>query len=212
MPTPPLGALDINQPPQGRAKYATGMDLKAWIVSDLQSLRAKLAGGVLRLIPAERLGERVDGGGIAPTYILWHLARHHDAAVNAVLRGGGEVVEGWEERLGVDSDLWRGLAESEDQELVEQLNSVEVGEYTLAVISSTASWLAEEGLPRLDAIPDAASALASQGVPEDRFGWLYEMWDGKPAAWFLSWSAIGHGFNHLGELVSIRNRMGLCPF
>ena len=38
------------------------------------------------------------------------------------------------------------------------------------------------------------------------------MWDGKPAAWFLQWSAVGHGINHLGELVSIRNRMGLSPF
>ncbi len=54
--------------------------------------------------------------------------------------------------------------------------------------------------------------LRELGVPEDRFDWLYGMWRGKPASFFLSWQAVGHGYNHLGELVSIRNRMGLSPF
>ena len=188
------------------------MNIKAWILDDLRSLHAKLEGGVLRLMPAERLGERVDGGGIAPTYILWHLARHHDVAVNGVLRKSGGVVNSWTDRLGVDTDLWRGLAESEDQDLVEELNPEAVGGYALAVVSSTASWLDDNDLPRLDEIPDSASPLEDLGAPKDRFEWLYSMWEGQSSAWFLRWTAIGHGFNHLGELVSIRNRMGLCPF
>ena len=64
----------------------------------------------------------------------------------------------------------------------------------------------------MDDRPDTTAALQAIGTPEDRFDWLYSMWDGKPAVWFLQWSAIGHGFNHLGELVSIRNRLGLSPF
>ena len=188
------------------------MDLRDWIVGDLRSLRAKLDGGVLGLMPAERRRERADGGGIAPLYVLWHLARHHDVAVNGVLRGAGAVVEGWTQRLGIDEDLWRGLAEGEDANLVEVLDPEAVGHYTLAVVESTAAWLEEHGLPPLDDRPDTAAALASIGTPEDRFDWLYSMWDGKPAAWFLQWSAVGHGLNHLGELISIRNRMGLSPF
>lgn len=188
------------------------MDVRAWIIDDLRSLHVKLDGGVLRLVPAERLRERADGGGIAPAYILWHLARHHDAAVNGVLRRAEGVVDSWTDRIGVRTDLWRGLAESEDQGLVEELNPEAVGEYALAVISSTASWLERDDLPRLEETPDSASALQTLGVPEDRFDWLYSMWEGQSAAWFLRWTAIGHGFNHLGELVSIRNRMGLCPF
>ena len=189
------------------------MELRDWIISDVRSLRAKLDGGVLGLIPPQRLRERADGGGIAPVYVLWHLARHHDVAVNGVLRGGrGAVVDGWTDRLGIDDDLWRGLAEGEDSELVDVLDPTSVGAYALAVFDSTAVWLEEQGLPRMDDRPDTTAALQTLGTPEDRFGWLYSMWDGKPAAWFLQWSAIGHGYNHLGELVSIRNRLGLSPF
>ena len=188
------------------------MDLRDWITGDLKSLRAKLDGGVLGQIPPDRRRERADGGGIAPVYVLWHLARHHDVAVNGVLRGNGAVVEGWTGRLGVDHDLWRGLAEGEDSELTYLLDPDAVGAYTLAVIDSTAGWLQDHGLPRMDAQPDTTAALQAIGTPEDRFDWLYSMWDGKPASWFLQWSAIGHGFNHLGELVSVRNRLGLSPF
>ena len=49
-------------------------------------------------------------------------------------------------------------------------------------------------------------------MPRDRFDWLYAMWEGKPAAFFVSWEAIGHGVSHLGELIATRNRMGLSPF
>lgn len=189
------------------------VDLRDWIIGDLRSLRAKLDGGVLSLIPPDLRRRRADGGGIAAVYVLWHLARHHDVAVNGVLRGGrGAVVDGWTGRLGIDEDLWRGLAENEDAELVDVLDPAAVGAYALAVFDSTAAWLDDSGLPPMNDRPDTAAALQAIGTPEDRFGWLYSMWDGKPASWFLQWSAIGHGFNHLGELVSIRNRLGLSPF
>ena len=189
------------------------MELRTWIVGDLVSLRQRLAGGVLARIPADRRAERVDGGGIAPTYILWHLARHHDVAVNRVLRGVDEVVDGWTDRLGVADDLWRGLAEGEDSELVTVLDPEAVEGYTLAVLDHTRSWLDGADLTALDRPPnDTDEALTALGAPEDRMDWLYDMWRGKPASFFLSWEAIGHGVNHLGELTSIRNRMGLSPF
>ena len=189
------------------------MELRTWIVGDLVSLRQRLAGGVLARIPLDRRAERVDGGGIAPTYILWHLARHHDVAVNRVLRGTDEVVADWTHRLGVASDLWRGLAEGEDTDLVDQLDPEAVEGYTLAVLDGTRAWLDEADLSILDGSElDTDTALAAIGTPEDRMDWLYDMWRGRPASFFLSWEAVGHGVNHLGELTSIRNRMGLSPF
>jgi len=189
------------------------MDLCSWIINDLKALRARLEGGVLKTIPSQQLLKRADGGGIAPSYVLWHLARHHDLAVNGALRvGASAVVEDWTDRLGVADNLWRGLAESEDCELTEVLDPEAVGGYALAVLDTTTDWLSSHGLPEMNSHPDTASALQAIGTPEDRFDWLYAMWDGKPAAWFLQWSAVGHGYNHLGELVSIRNRLGFSPF
>lgn len=189
------------------------MELRTWIVGDVVSLRQRLAGGVLAYIPMDRRAERVDGGGIAPTYVLWHLARHHDVAVNRVLRGVDEVVGDWTDRLGVSTDLWRGLAEGEDAELVDLLDPEAVEGYVLAVLDGTRSWLDDADLAILDPpMVEIDEALADLGTPEDRMGWLYDMWRGKPASFFLSWEAVGHGVNHLGELTAIRNRMGLSPF
>ena len=188
------------------------MELRDWIVGDLESLRMRLANGVVGIIPPERLTERVDGGGIAPVYVLWHAARHQDVAVNGVLRGTAPVLDLWADRVGIDADTWRGLAEAEDQDLVQTLDPEAVAGYALDVIDHTAAWAADADLAVLDTTPDSAAALQRIGTPEDRFDWLYGMWTGKPAHWFLSWEAIGHGYNHLGELISIRNRMGLSPF
>jgi len=188
------------------------MDLRSWIVDDLNSLRNRLANGVFAIMPPERMAERIDGGGIAPVYVAWHVARHQDVAVNGVLRRSGEVLDDWASRVGIEEDRWRGLAEAEDLDLVPRLDPEAVGEYYLAVIDETARWAAEGDLSVLDGVPDSAAALERIGTPADRFDWLYSMWDGKPGQFFLAWEATAHGYNHMGELVSIRNRMGLSPF
>jgi hypothetical protein len=188
------------------------MDLRTWISADLDSLRNRLSNGVLAIIPPDRMAERVDGGGVPAVYVAWHTARHHDLAVNGVLRRCPEVLEEWSTRVGVDTDTWRGLAEGEDHDLVTALDPEAVAAYALAVIDHTKTWIADGDLSILDTVPDSAAALRAIGTPEDRFDWLYSMWDGKPAAFFLSWEAVGHGYNHLGELTAVRNRMGLSPF
>lgn len=189
------------------------MDLRSWITGDLEMARQRLAGQVLDLIPVERMTEQVDGGGIPPVYVLWHMTRHHDLAVNRVLRGGDEVVHAHTTEVGVDEGLWRGLSEGADLELVAVLDPAAVGRYALAVLDESIRWLSGSAeLPDLDAVPDSAAALAALGTPSDDFGWLYRMWEGRPASWFLSWEGIGHITTHTGELVSIRNRMGLSPF
>ncbi len=188
------------------------MDLRTWITADLDSLGNRLSNGIFSVIPPGRMAERVDGGGVAPVYMVWHTARHHDVAVNGVLRGVAPVLDEWADRVGVVGDSWRGLAEAEDLDLVPQLDPESVNGYLMAVIGSTRSWVAEGDLSVLDTSPDSSSALAQIGTPADRFDWLYGMWSGKPGIFYLAWEAIGHGYNHLGELTAARNRMGLSPF
>ncbi len=188
------------------------MDLCSWIASDLESLKMRLSGGVLQHIPLERRHERLNELTVAPTYALWHMSRHHDIAINLMLRDSQEVVVGWTERLGIDGDLWRGLAEGQDQELVDTLDPEAVEGYALDLISNTVDWLGSSDPGDLDRFPDTTAVLDSLETPHDRFGWLYNMWDGKSALFFLQWETVGHGYNHLGELMSIRNQMGLSPF
>jgi len=188
------------------------MELRTWIISDLDSLGNRLANGILSVVPPERMTERVDGGGVAPVYMVWHTARHHDVAVNGVLRGATPVLDGWADRIGVDGDTWRGLAEAEDLDLVPLLDPEAVNGYLLDVINSTRSWVVDGDLSVLDTTPDASAVLDDIGTPADRFDWLHGMWSGKPGLFYVAWEAIGHGYNHLGELTAARNRMGLSPF
>lgn len=189
------------------------MDLRSWIANDLTTTRQRLAGGVLGVIPAEQLHLQADGGGIPPLYVLWHMTRHHDLAINAVLRGRDELVHDWTDRLGVSEDLWRGLSEGSDTELVDILNPEAVGQYALAVLDETIEWIGSDApLDDLEGVPASTDALAAIGTPTDDFDWIYSMWDGKPRHWFLSWEGHAHLVTHTGELVSIRNRMGLSPF
>ncbi|RMH78621.1 MAG: hypothetical protein D6683_07380 [Actinomyces sp.] len=188
------------------------MDLRTWLVDEAHDLRRRLEGAVIAHLPPEEMTERVDGGGVAPVYVLWHLARHHDVAVNAVLRGEAEVLDAHADRVGIATDTWRGLAEAQDDEIVARLDPAGVAAYTLAVCDATAAWLADTPLDVLDTVPDPAAVLDALGTPRDRFSWLYDMWAGRDAAFFVRWEALGHGFNHLGELVALRNRLGHSPF
>ena len=187
------------------------MDLRNWISTELTAIHDRIDRGIVSVVPSARWRERTRGL-TAPVYVAWHTARHHDVAVNAVLRDSREVLDEWRTRVNITSDTWRGLAEGEDHELVDELDPDAVGQYLLAVLRSTVTWLAEDGVPDLAAIPDSDRALSRLGTPTDRFDWLYSMWHAKPAHFFLSWEAVGHGFVHLGELTAIRDRMGLSPF
>jgi hypothetical protein len=42
--------------------------------------------------------------------------------------------------------------------------------------------------------------------------WLHRMWADKPVWWLVQWPVVGHGHAHVGEAISVRNRMGLSPF
>ena len=46
----------------------------------------------------------------------------------------------------------------------------------------------------------------------DELDWLHGMWNAKPVWWLLQWPVVGHGHAHVGEAISVRNRMGLSGF
>jgi hypothetical protein len=81
-----------------------------------------------------------------------------------------------------------------------------------AVHGRTAGWLKSVDVASLEEVPASGAGLERAGIDEGAVPWLYRMWDGKPASWFVQWEAIGHRVNHVGEMVSVRNRLGLSPF
>ncbi len=166
---------------------------------------------VLDLVPVERRSEPIDGGS-SITFLLWHIARHHDLAINAALIGRPQVLEQHGAVAAGEVAAWAGLPEAEDRDFTASLDPVEVAVYHAAVNTSTRAWLATADLTALDSPVDAPAALSRAGVDEAGFAWLHRMWAGKTGQFFVQWEAIGHQVNHLGEMVAVRNRLGLSPF
>jgi hypothetical protein len=191
------------------------MDLRGWVSAEHAAVRDRIRQQVLGRVPRERRDERPDDTS-SVAWLLWHLTRHQDVAVHAVVRGTDDVLHtgGWDGRLGTSGFApGTGLSEGDDRAASSALDLDALDAYVDAVWDATAAWLASADLAAdLDRVPDAAGALRRLGVAEDGYDWLYRMWDGKPVAFHVQWEAVGHGFNHLGEMVHLRNAMGLGGF
>jgi hypothetical protein len=105
------------------------------------------------------------------------------------------------------------MGEAEVEGLADAIDPVSLLSYVRDVHARTAAWLEGVDLGLLDAIADGSYGLSELvGIGRDNADWLHDMWTGKPAGWFVQWECIGHGYTHVGEMVSVRNRMGFSPF
>ena len=189
------------------------MDLRDWIVDEHAAVLARFEQSIVGTVPLERWTDPAGPGGSSIAFLAFHTAYHEDLAVNAVLRDRPPVLCEWRNALGLaDLDPATGLAEAEPAELTAALELEPLGAYVRTVHESTVVHLATLDTATLTATADGPGALTAAGVAEAAVPWLHRMWADKPVAWFLQWEAIGHRVNHLGEMVSVRNRLGLSPF
>lgn len=190
-----------------------GVDLRAWVSSEHGAVLDRFEQSVASVVPLERWREPAGSGGSSIAWLAFHIAYHEDVAVNAVLAGDGPLLEAWRHDLGLDGlEAAVGLGEAEQPELTDAVDVTHLEAYLRAVHTRTAEWLATADLAALDAVPASGDGLARAGIDEPAVPWLYRMWNGKPGSWFVQWEAIGHPVNHVGEMVSVRNRLGLSPF
>jgi hypothetical protein len=190
------------------------MDLHQWMLNDLGAVRAKLFDSVVAFIPTERWHEQVDGGGSSVAHLLLHIARHQDLAVTTVVRNHDALYLAHRHALGLaEAPSGAGLAEREDPEVSAQVQHEPLLTYVNAVFDATHTWLEALGSMVLDHVPDTAHRLTHHArLDRADLPWLYGMWNDKPIWWFVQWPVIGHGNAHVGEGISVRNRMGLSPF
>jgi DinB superfamily len=187
--------------------------LRDWIVDEHAAVEAHFEQSVAAVVPPERWTDAAGDGGSSIAFLAFHTAYHEDLAVNAVLRGSQAILQSHRAALGLDgAPMSLGLAEAEPPGLAAALDLAALRAYGRAVHEATADHLAALDPATLELGAGGPAGLAAAGVEEADVPWLYRMWDGKPAAWFVQWEAIGHRVNHVGEMVSVRNRLGLSPF
>jgi hypothetical protein len=191
------------------------MELAAWLVDDLAAVRARFLNAIAGHVPEQRWTERADGGGSSIAALLLHVTVHQDLAAKTALGGQAPRFQAVAAGLGLDAAAspLASLQEAEDPELTRTLDLTALQAYAAEVHDDVATVLAQLTTAELEARPPAGERLATVGgVGFDEAPWLYAMWDGKTAAWFVRWELIGHAQGHVGEMVSVRDRLGFRPF
>jgi len=186
------------------------MDLTDWLVSELDDTTARLRGQVLDLVPRDRQLERMPGGN-SIAWATFHVAKHAALALRVV----GFLEPGPDERLasfdGQAAAGGAGLQEVE-QPWAASFDAAAVDEFASSVFGDVRRYLGTLSPAALDERPDVDAGLHAAGIDSDAFGWLYGMWGGQPLGFLVRWPLIGHVTNHVGEMISTRNQLGLSPF
>ncbi|HWM21329.1 MAG TPA: DinB family protein [Ilumatobacteraceae bacterium] len=189
------------------------MDLRSWVLADHATALQRLERQVLDLVTPDRWAERADGGGNSIGWGVLHAWYHQDVALS-VARGVDPLMSERRDALGLTGLApFVGMGEAEIDGTVAAVDPAALVPYVRDVHTRTAEWLAGVDLAVLDTVPAASSGLSElAGIGRDDADWLHDMWTDKPVGWFVQWECIGHGHTHMGEMVSVRNRMGLSPF
>jgi hypothetical protein len=184
-------------------------------VDDLGAVRARFLNAIAAHVPETRWAERADGGGSSIAALLLHVTVHQDLAVRTALGGASPLFAERASSLGLEpgTSPLASLQEAEDPELTHRLDLSALQSYAADVHEESAAALARAVAAGLEARPPADERLAIVGgVERADAPWLHDMWAGKPAAWFVRWELIGHAQGHVGEMVSVRDRLGYRPF
>lgn len=190
------------------------MDVHTWIGTDLASVRSKLFDSVLNIVPESRWIEQADGGGSSIVHLALHLARHQDVAINTVIRNHPPLFFAHRSSLALDdAPPYAGMTEHENRDVTTVVPLDALVHFVETVFDATAAWHDAVGSMALDTIPDTSRRLTEKALlTTDDVDWLHRMWSDRPVWWFVQWPVLGHGNAHVGEAISVRNRMGLSPF
>ena len=169
-----------------------------------QRIFSDLSDDQMRIRPGKGLNSLV--------WLLWHMARTEDVAVNLVVAGRDQILdEAWMRRMNLP---WRiigtGMTDNEVTEMTTQADVAAVRAYRTAVGIRTREVV--QGL-RADAWTDIITdedikRAAATGAFRDWVEGVTYPWVGWSRADQLASSALRHNAAHLGEAVTIRGLAG----
>ncbi len=144
------------------------------------------------------------GGWNSIAWILWHVARIEDVAVNVMVAEDRQVIDrgDWAAHLNVARrDIGTGMSDSAVEDLSRMIDIPSLRAYRLAVGKRTRDVARELPQTEWDRVADRPMVQRALGqgafIPEAQ--WMGDVWEGKSKSWFLSWVAIGHSHMHLGQ-------------
>jgi len=165
-----------------------------------------LGDGQMRMRPGTGLNSLV--------WLLWHMARTEDAAVNPVVAGRDQVLDDeWMRRMNVP---WRiigtGMTDDEVTEMTGRADIASVRAYRSAVGLRTrevVGTLRPEAWDEIVGVEDIRRAAAAGALRDWVEGTKYP-WLGWTRGDQLASSALRHNAAHMGEAVTIRGLAGFA--
>jgi hypothetical protein len=149
-------------------------------------------------------------------WLLWHMARTEDVAVNLVVAARSQVFdEAWARRMSIPRpDMGTGMTADEVATLSEQADVAVVRRYRAAVGLRTREVLQTMPAGAWDEILSLTDTTRAAAV--DAFGpndeWVegvgHRPWQGHTRGYQLGQTAIRHNTAHIGEAVTIRSLAG----
>jgi len=189
------------------------MDLKTWIKSDYSMIRPLCRMVVLNAVPHEQLTTKPGPNSNSIAWLIWHIARCEDVVINTVVRGVPQVLTGekWADRLRLElTQIGTGFSDDEVTDFGTHINAEQLIAYWDAVGKETAAWLDALPVETLDDVPDVRERLTTApGYVSPAGAWVEDIWNNKPASFFLRWVVIGHGNQHIGEMQAVRGQLGI---
>jgi predicted nucleic acid-binding protein len=150
-------------------------------------------------------------------WLLWHMARTEDVAVNLVVAARAQVFDGaWARRMNVERpDMGTGMTDAEVGELSAGADVAGVRAYRSAVGLRTREVIGALPSPAWDellGLEDTTRAAAAGAFgPNDLWiaGVGHPPWQGHTRGDQLGGTAIRHNAGHVGEAVTVRGLAGL---
>lgn len=147
-------------------------------------------------------------------WLVWHMARCEDFAINLVVARQPQVIDedDWAGQLGLSlRDIATGMNDAEVSDISARIDIPALREYRAAVGRRTrevAATLSPSDWVRVVSESEIEAA-ATAGAFGPNAGWVKQFWNGRTAGWFLSWLAVGHNNWHFGEANCVRSEAGL---
>lgn len=196
------------------------MDLLTFFLRQHAAVHASDVSG--HVFPSQRIfGELSDdqmrmrpGRGLnSLIWLLWHMARTEDAAVNPVVAGRGQVLDDeWMRRMNVP---WRiigtGMTDDEVAEITARADIASVRAYRSAVGLRTrevVATLRPDAWDEIVGMEDIKRGAVTGAFRDWVEGAKYP-WQGWTRGDQLASSALRHNAAHIGEAVTIRSLAGV---
>ncbi|MEX0786406.1 MAG: DinB family protein [Dehalococcoidia bacterium] len=173
-----------------------------------------LAMGELFKVDDAQMRMRPGEGLNSLAWLVFHIARTEDLAVNILVAGRPQVwLDGdWPERLGIDrQDMTPGMTDVEVGEFTGLVDLAALREYRNAVGRRSIEVVSGMKPEELDEQID--HSLVKQGFANGTISpnaaWLDGFTNNKTKAFILGHTMTAHNFMHLGEAFCLRSMMGL---